>query len=132
MSRDEFESSFEKTDVPAGWDVMDLVFLGFNSRVVALARDTGELVWEWKSPKGRGAYVAVLLDGDRLIVSIQGYTYGLDPATGRQLWDNPLKGKGLGIPSLVSLRGNSGSAGAAAIIAQQQQAAAAGSAGAAG
>ncbi len=129
MSRDEYEAAFERTDVPTAWNVMDLVYLGFNSRVIALSRDTGELVWEWKSPKGRGSYVAVLLDGDKLIASVNGYTYGLDPTTGMQLWDNPLKGKGLGIPNLVSLRGNSGSAGAAAIIAQQQQAAAAGGAG---
>ncbi|MFQ5732499.1 MAG: PQQ-binding-like beta-propeller repeat protein [Planctomycetaceae bacterium] len=109
--------------------VMDLVLLGFNSRVVALHRETGELLWSWKSPKGRGSYVAVLLDGDRVIASVQGYTYCLDPFTGRQLWRNPLKGTGVGVPSLVSMRGNSGSAGAAAIIAQQQAAAAAASAG---
>lgn len=132
MTNDEFESSFESTDVPPNWTAMDLVYLGFNSRVIALARDTGQVVWDWKSPKGRGSYVAVLLDGNMLIASVQGYTYGLDPLTGVQLWHNPLKGMGLGIPSLVSLRGNSGSAGAAAILAQQQQAAAAGGAGAAG
>ncbi|GAB4138116.1 MAG: hypothetical protein Tsb009_06070 [Planctomycetaceae bacterium] len=104
---------------------MDLIYLGFNSRVVALDRETGEVAWSWKSPKGMSSYVAVLLDGDKLIVSISGYTYCLDPLTGAQLWFNPLKGFGLGTPSLASLRGNSGSAGAAAILAQQQQQAAA-------
>jgi outer membrane protein assembly factor BamB len=82
-------------------------------------------VWNWKSPKGTG-FVAVLLDGDRVIASAQGYTYCLDALSGEQLWSNPLKGMGLGIPMMVSMRGNSGSAGAAAIIAQQQAAAAAG------
>lgn len=106
--------------------LMDLVFLGFNSRVIALDRNTGEVLWMWKSPKGRSSYVAVLLDGDKLIASVQGYTYCLDPLDGKPLWQNPLKGTGIGIPSLASMRGNSGSAGAAAILAQQAAAAAAG------
>ena len=119
----DFDDNPDGTPVPP-MSVMDLVFLGFNSRVIAFDQETGAVVWEWKSHKGRGSYVAVLLDGERLVVSVQGYTYCLDPVTGTQLWDNPLKGYGLGIPSLVSMRGNSGSAGAAAIIAQHAAAAA--------
>ncbi len=104
--------------------VLDLVYAGFNSRVIALHRETGEIVWDWKSPQGRG-FVATLLDGDRVIASVQGYMYCLDAVTGQQLWNNPLKGKGLGVPCLTSIYGNSGSAAAAALIAQQQQQAAA-------
>jgi len=107
----------QDTGQAGGLSVMDLVFLGFNSRVVAMHRETGDVVWSWKSPKGRSSYVAVCLDGDRVIASVHGYTYCLH-----------LKGTGLGIPSVVTMRGNSGSAGAAAIIAQQQAAAAAGGA----
>ncbi len=84
-----------------------LVFLGFNSYVIALDRDTGELVWQWVSPQGRSSYVALLLDGDRLIASVQGYTYCLNPLSGEQVWANPLKGFGTGVPALVSLRGAS-------------------------
>jgi outer membrane protein assembly factor BamB len=116
--------STEPEPVPAA-TVMDMVFLGFNSRVIALHRDSGELLWQWKSPKGRDGYVAVLLDGDRVIASVQGYTYCLDAVTGMLMWENQLKGTGLGSPSVVSMRGNSGSAGAAAIIARQKAAAAA-------
>ena len=83
-----------------------LIFVGFNSRVVALHRDSGELVWQWKSPKGSG-YVTLLLDGDRLIVSVVGYTYCLDPATGNEIWFNELPGFGLGVASLASVRGYS-------------------------
>ena len=123
---DEFEGSGKphKAPVPQA-TVMDVVYLGFNSRVIALHRDTGDVLWMWKSPKGRAGYVAVLLDGDRVIASVQGYTYCLEALTGRLLWQNHLRGTGLGIPMAVSMRGNSGSAGAAAIIAQQQAAAAA-------
>lgn len=98
----------------------DLVFLGFNSRVVALDRETGQVVWSWKSPKGTG-FPSVLLDGDRLVVSIHGYTYCLDPLDGTLLWSNPLKGMGVGTPSLCSIYGNSGSVAAAAIIAESQR-----------
>jgi outer membrane protein assembly factor BamB len=100
---------------------MDLVFVGFNSRVAALHRDDGELIWEWKCPECYG-FPAVLLDGDRLIVSVQGYTYCLDPITGNQLWYNPLKGFGVGTATIASIYGNTGSTAAAAIIVQQQAA----------
>ena len=104
--------------------LLDLVYTGFNSRVLALDRETGDVVWDWKSPQGQSSHVAVLVDGDRLIVSVHGYVYCLDPLSGEQYWANPLKGFGVGVPSLASLNGNSGSAAAAAIIAQQQAAAA--------
>lgn len=100
--------------------LMDLVFVGFNRRVVALHRDDGGLIWDWKSPAGSG-FPAVLLDGDRLIVSVQGYTYCLDPITGEQLWANPLKGMGVGTATIASIYGTTGSTAAAAIIVQQQQ-----------
>lgn len=101
--------------------LMDLVFVGFNRRVVALHRDTGELIWTWKSPSGSG-FPAVLLDGDRLIVSVNGYTYCLDPITGEQWWQNSLPGLGFGTACVASIYGNTGSTAAAAVIAQQQQA----------
>ncbi len=111
----------------------DLVFLGFNSRVLALDRYSGEVVWEWKSPKGSSSYVALLLDEDRLIVSVQGYTYCLEPLSGAPVWENRLKGYGLGIPCLASIHGNSGGGGTAKRRAKQREAAAAaGGAGAAG
>ncbi len=87
-------------------DAGSLVFVSFNSRVVGLDRETGELIWKWKSPKGSGLPV-ILLDGDRLIVSVQGYMYCLDPVTGGgEMWQNPLKGLGVGTPCLASARGN--------------------------
>ena len=97
-----------------------LLFVAFNSRVAALNRDTGETLWQWKSPKGIG-YVTILLDGDRLIVSVGGYTYCLDPLTGQQWWFNPLPGMGTGVPSLASLRGTAQNPQAAAAQIEEQQ-----------
>ncbi len=100
--------------------VDDLVYVGFNSRIAALNRLTGELVWDWKAPSGSG-FVALLLEGDQLVVSVSGYTYALDPATGETLWTNLLKGFGYGIPCLVSTSGSTlGHSAAAAEQAAQQ------------
>jgi outer membrane protein assembly factor BamB len=88
-------------------EVSQMVFTGFNNRVVALDLDSGQVRWDWKSPKS-GGYVSVLLtDEKHLIVSVNGYTYCLDPATGRQLWFNELKGYGVGVASLTSFGGQS-------------------------
>lgn len=80
----------------------DLVFLSFNKQVVALDRYTGELVWKWSVPKGAG-FVALLIDGDRLVASCQGYTYCLEPLFGQEVWSNPLEGLGVGTPCLASV-----------------------------
>ena len=82
-----------------------LIFVGFNGKVAALDRDTGEIVWTFKQMKGGN--VTFLLDGDRLIASTSGYIYCLDPLTGQLLWHNPMKGYGMGITSLASVRGSS-------------------------
>jgi outer membrane protein assembly factor BamB len=101
------EGDLPPSGEPVRRAVNDLVFVGFNSRIAALDRYTGELVWKWKAPSGMG-FTAVLLDGDRLMASVQGYTYCLDPMNGRALWMNDLKGFGTGVPSLASVRGSSG------------------------
>ena len=82
----------------------DLIFVGLNGYVVALHRETGEIIW--KNSELHSGYVTLLLDGDRLIASTNGYIYCLEPHTGKIRWHNPLKGFGPGAPSaLVSVRG---------------------------
>ena len=102
----------------------DLIFIGFNKTVVALDRYSGDIVWTWHAETGSG-FVAVLLDGDRLIASVQGYTYCLDPLYGQEVWTQPLKGLGVGVPCLCSVRGGAMSGdtmmSAAAEVAKQQQ-----------
>jgi len=102
-----------------------LVFAGFNRRVAALDRRTGEIVWQWKAPKGN-CYVSLLLDQNVLIVAVDGYLFGLDALSGNELWYNPMKSFGSGVTSLVSRHGQSfspvqaASAAAAAAAASQQ------------
>ena len=104
--------------------VDELVYSGFNSQVFALHRSTGELVWDWRSPEGSG-FVTIMIDGDQLIVSVNGYMYCLDAFTGRERWRNTLKGRGVGVSSLASVRAQAGSQMAQAAQQQQQAAAAA-------
>jgi len=83
-----------------------LIFVGLNGYVLALDRDTGEIIWS--NDKLKSGYVTLLLDGDRLIASTNGYMYSLDPLTGEILWHNPLKGYGAGAPTAItSVRGGS-------------------------
>ena len=83
----------------------DLVFVGLRGYVLALHRDTGEIVWD--NSQLKSGYTTLLLDGDRLIVSTNGYLYCLDPMSGQILWSNPLRGYGVGIAHLASVRGQS-------------------------
>jgi len=103
--------------------IRDLVFVGLNRRVIALDRADGHVVWEWKASKGSG-FVSLLLDGDRLMVGVTGYMTCLDPVYGQVVWENPLKGYGAGLTTIVSVNGSSNQGTTAAAVAQQQAAAA--------
>lgn len=89
-------------------NIAELVFTGFNRRVAALHRHTGEIVWQWRAGSG-SRYVSLLLEPGLLVVSVDGYMYGLDPLTGAQLWFNPMEGFGSGVTSLVSANGTGSS-----------------------
>ena len=101
--------------------VNDLVFVGLNGRVIALHRDTGDLVWKWAPASTAAGFVAFVVDGNRLFVSDNGYIYSLDALTGEELWHNPLTGFGTGIAVVATAAAGSGQppAAAAAIAAQQ-------------
>jgi outer membrane protein assembly factor BamB len=84
-------------------NIDQLIFLGLRGYVVALDRETGEIVWS--NDKLKSGYTTLLLDGDRLIASVNGYMYCLDPLSGDVLWQNPLRGYGVGVTDLASVRG---------------------------
>ena len=46
-----------------------LIFVGLNGYAVALDRDTGEIVWS--NDQMKSGYVTLLLDGDRLSLSLR-------------------------------------------------------------
>ncbi|MFN0051826.1 MAG: PQQ-binding-like beta-propeller repeat protein [Planctomycetales bacterium] len=103
-----------------------LIFVGFNSHVLALDRESGDIVWSWNVPKpSRGSYVTLLLDEDRLVVSANGYMYCLSPLEGELLWQNETKGFGTGVACMTSVRGGSVQMQSAMAAVQAAQAAAA-------
>jgi outer membrane protein assembly factor BamB len=108
-----------------------VVFVGFNKRVVALDQNNGAVLWDWTCPRGSGYVTLLLTDEQHLIVSVNGYTYCLDPTTGQQRWFNELKGFGVGVVSLASWNGSPGTNPQLAAAAEQAAAAAAASSGAA-
>jgi outer membrane protein assembly factor BamB len=102
----------------------EVLFVGFNRRVAALSKHTGEIFWTWKAPKGHG-FVSLLVEDDRVYVSVSGYVYCLDAATGQQLWHNPMAGFGIGVTCLASPMGHSPHALLAEAQAEHQRRAAA-------
>lgn len=106
----------------------DLLFVGFNRRVAALDKQTGELVWQWKAPHGTG-FVTLLVEDERIFASVNGYTYALDAATGAELWYNGLSGFGTGVACLATTTfASDAQLGATAAEASRQTAAASGAA----
>lgn len=100
-----------------------LIFCGFNRRVAALYRSSGRIVWQWKAPKG-SSYTTLLPEDDLLIVSVDGYMFGLNPLRSQQVWMNEMTGVGTGVTSLASTRGGhsvSHLVAAAANTAEQQR-----------
>jgi outer membrane protein assembly factor BamB len=83
----------------------DLVFVGLNGYVLAVHRETGDIVWS--CDHFESGYSTLLLDGDRLIACTGGYLHCLDPLTGREFWSNPLRGYGMGVGAMISTRGQS-------------------------
>jgi outer membrane protein assembly factor BamB len=85
-------------------NVNSLVFVGLNGRAAALNCYSGATEWTWRAPKPSAGYVSLLLLNDQqLIVSVEGYTYCLDPRTGAERWANDLPGFGVGVTSIVAL-----------------------------
>jgi outer membrane protein assembly factor BamB len=87
--------------------IENMVFVGLNGRVVALDRDSGEVLWQWQATKFGQQHMTLLPDRDRLIVSAGGYIYCLDPQTGGEHWHNPLTGFGIGVATLATIRSHS-------------------------
>lgn len=111
--------------------IHDLVFVGFNSRVAALHKETGTIVWQWRASKPRqGGYVTILHESGLLIIAVSGYMYGLNPETGEQLWYNEMSGFGTGVTSLATIAQSTTSQEQAAAAADAAARAAAAGAGA--
>ena len=83
-------------------DIQELVFVGIKDVVVAVRRRDGVEIWRTKL-KG-GGFVNVFWDGEGLFAAGGGEVFRVDPKDGSILWHNKMKGLGVGVVSLASLR----------------------------
>lgn len=81
------------------------VFVGIRGTVVALDKETGEIIWE--THLNGDEFVHLVLDGNYLYATTHGEIFCVEPGTGRVRWGNPLKGYGAGVAS-IAVRAASG------------------------
>lgn len=80
----------------------DLLLLATKNHVVALHKDTGQVLWKTKLSSGWvGDFVTLLADDQLVFAHARGAVSCLELATGKILWTNELKGLGYGLASLA-------------------------------
>ncbi len=78
----------------------NLVYVGLtNHRMLALNRETGETVWEFKAHLPI-VTAALVHDGIAYVTSAGNIIYGLDAQTGEKLWQHKLRGNVKTTPAL--------------------------------
>jgi outer membrane protein assembly factor BamB len=85
----------------------DAIYIGIAGAVLALERGTGAELWR-ASLKGKD-FVNVVLDGDKVLAATKGELFCLDSTSGRILWNNELRGLGLGIVTVATAHSPLGS-----------------------
>src|SRR5437879_12152052 len=80
----------------------DPIYIGLKGAVLALDRDSGQIVWRTEL-KGIDFVNVVLQNGD-LFAASRGELYRLNPATGDIIWRNTLSGLGWGIVTMAGGR----------------------------
>jgi outer membrane protein assembly factor BamB len=105
----------------------DVLLLGVKSRVLAISKRDGKIIWSTELPGGIGdGFVTLLSDGISVFAHTHGQLHCLDSANGRIIWTNELPGCGYGLASLW-IAGNEAAPNTAVarqLIAQKQAAAA--------
>jgi len=80
-----------------------LVFVGVKGTVVALRKPNGSEVWRAKL--GGSDFVNLVEEDDRIYATTRGQVFCLRATSGEILWNNPLKGMGLGLVTIASAVG---------------------------
>lgn len=79
----------------------DVIFMGLNSRVVALNKGNGQILWDTKLGGVLGdGFISINSDGQHVFAFCKGQIYCLDASSGAIVWTNELKGYGYGIASI--------------------------------
>ena len=80
-----------------------LVFVGVKGAVIALDKSNGSELWRAKL--GGSDFVNLVLEDDRVYATTRGQVFCMSATSGEILWNNPLKGMGLGLVTLASAAG---------------------------
>ena len=79
----------------------DVIFMSLNSRVIALNKDNGQILWDTKLGGVLGdGFISLNSDGLHVFAFCKGQIYCLDASSGAIMWTNELKGYGYGIASI--------------------------------
>ena len=89
---------------------MDIAFLGVRGHVLAINKETGEVVWKtYLTNSLGGSFVTLATDGVYVFAHTGGNLFCLTASTGELLWRNDLPGLGYGLASICATIGPSDS-----------------------
>ena len=79
----------------------DVIFMSLNSRVIALNKGNGQILWDTKLGGVLGdRFITLNSDGQHVFAFCKGQIYCLNVSSGNIVWTNELKGYGYGIASI--------------------------------
>ncbi len=74
------------------------LFIGIKGHVVCIQKSDGNE--RWRTKLRSSDITSVMVTDDAIIATTGGYLYALNPISGNVLWENPLKGLGMGVSTL--------------------------------
>jgi len=85
---------------------MNTAFIGVQGHVLAIKKETGEVLWQSPLNGGFGnAFVSLATDGTFVFAHSRGKLFCLDARSGGLLWTNELPGLGYGLASICATLG---------------------------
>lgn len=89
---------------------MNTAFIGVRGYVLAIKKESGEVLWQTHLDGGFGdSFVSLATDGALVLAHTRGSLFCMDAASGQLLWKNDLPGLGYGLASICANPGQSDS-----------------------
>ena len=85
---------------------MNTTFIGVRGHVLAINKETGEVLWKTYLDSGFGdSFVSLATDGAFVFAHSRGKLFCLNAASGQMLWTNELPDLGYGLASICATAG---------------------------
>ena len=89
---------------------MNTAFIGVRGHVLAIKKESGEVLWQTHLNGGFGdSFVSLATDGALVFAHTRGSLFCMDAVSGQLLWTNDLPGLGYGLASICANPGQSDS-----------------------